>query len=67
MHISLNGQVICLYYCRQTANLYLYSQVSCPWACNRYVDTDDDNVRKTGPNPNYEGPGQRERQHCVHA
>lgn len=49
-----------------TENLYLHSQVWCLWACDGNVDADDDDVRNTGPYPNHEGPGQRERQHCVH-
>lgn len=50
----------------ETANLHLHNQVLCPRVCDRDVDTDDDNVWNAGPHPNYEGPGQRERQHCVH-
>lgn len=46
--------------------LYLHSQVLCLRACDRDIDTDDDDVWNTGPNPNHEGPGHRERQHCVH-
>ena len=49
------------------ANLHLYSQVWCLWAYYGYVDTDNDDVRNTGANPNHDSPGQRQRQHRVDA
>lgn len=45
----------------------LHSQIWCLWSGDRNVDADDDDVRNTGPYPDHEGPGQRERQHRVHA
>lgn len=45
--------------------LHLHSQVWCVWACGGNIHTDDDNVWNTGPDSNYERPGQRKREHCV--
>lgn len=47
--------------------LYLLSQLWCFWTLDGNINTDDDDVRDTGSYSNYEGPGQREGQHCVNA
>lgn len=45
---------------------HLRNQVWCVWACDWDVDTDDDDVRNTGPYPHHEGPGHWEGEHGVH-